>query len=370
MTNRALSTYAWILTGCLFGCDAGPADLGDTDTDGATEGTTGTAEGGSSNATNPTSNGGSSAEGTSGGTTEGASESSGGDTEPTGDSGTTDDPNPVSCPAGTLPPGRYNDVTLEHGGQSRSYDLYVPESVDVTQPATLVLNFHGLLGNPSQQAMFSQYDAAAATAGVIVAYPAGTSSSWNTGLCCGGAQSAGVDDVGFARTVVQHVGIGSCIDPSRVFAIGMSNGGHMAHRLACEAADVFAGVASVAGVLTMLECNPSRPISVQQFHGTADNIVSYDGIGPGFPGAEDMMEGWAARNGCAPVPNITHQQGDSTCETWTACNDGVEVTLCTVEGGGHCWPGNESCTFGSSTTDVNANDVFAQLMENQFLPGN
>lgn len=366
MTNRALSSYAWIVATCLAGCDGQSPGLGDTDTDTATEDGTGTASMGSSGGTQDPSAG-PSGEGTSAGATSTDAESSGSDA--TDDSATTGDPDPVSCPAGTLPPGRYSGVSLQHGGERRSYDLYVPDTVDVTQPATLVLNFHGLLGNPGQQAMFSQYDAAAESAGVMVAYPAGISNSWNTGLCCGGAQSAGIDDVGFARTVVQHIGLGSCVDPAKVFAIGMSNGGHMAHRLACEAADVFAGVASVAGVLTMLLCEPSRPISVQQFHGTADTIVGYDGVGPGFPGAQDMMRGWAQRNGCAPVPDVTHQQGDSTCETWTACDDGVEVTLCTVQGAGHCWPGNAACTFGASTTDVSANDVFAQLLETQSLPG-
>jgi polyhydroxybutyrate depolymerase len=365
MTDRALSTYAWILAACLAGCDTGAPDLEDTDsgTDGGTLGASGGTSGGTQSPIP-----GASGSGTSTGDSTAQDESSGSDNDPTDDPSTTGGPGPVSCNAGTLPPGRYSGVSLEHGGESRSYDLYVPGTVDVTQPATLVLNFHGLLGNPAQQAMFSQYDAAAESAGVIVAYPSGISSSWNTGLCCGGAQSSGVDDVGFARTLVQHIGLGSCIDRSKVFAIGMSNGGHMAHRLACEAADVFAGVASVAGVLTMLQCNPSRPISVQQFHGTSDTIVSYDGVGPGFPGARDMMLGWAQRNGCAPVPNVTHQQGDSTCETWTACDDAVEVTLCTVEGGGHCWPGNPGCTFGASTTDVSANDVFAQLFGTQSLP--
>ncbi len=364
VTNQAFSSYACILTVWLVGCDG--ESLEPADTEGAAGGTTGLGEGSSPGTATPGStsetHGGSSAAATS--TSSEPSESDASD-----DSAGSDGPEPESCPAGTLPPGRYSGVTLEHAGESRSYDLVVPQSVDVTQPATLVLNFHGLYGNPGQQAMFSQYDAAAESAGVIVAYPAGLSNSWNAGLCCGGAQSSGVDDVGFARTLVQHIGLGSCIDPKKVFAIGMSNGGHMAHRLACEAADVFAGVASVAGVLTMLQCSPSRPISVQQFHGTGDTIVQYDGFGPGFPGAQDMMQGWAVRNGCAPVPNITHQQGNSTCETWTACDDGVEVTLCTVEGGGHCWPGNASCTFGSSTTDVNANDVFAQLLETQSLSG-
>ncbi len=291
-------------------------------------------------------------------TTEATSESSGGGDESTGVSD-----EPVECPAASLPPGRYNGLTLEHAGRTRSYDLYIPPTVDVTKPTPLVVNFHGLYGNPAQQAMFSQYDAAAEAAGVIVAYPAGISNSWNTGLCCGEAQSEGVDDVGFARAAVQHISLGSCVDAAKVFAIGMSNGGHMAHRLACEAADLFAGVASVTGVLTMLSCTPSRPISVQQFHGTADTIVRYDGYGPGFPAVEGMMADWASRNGCAPVPEVTHEQGDALCQTWIGCEDDVEVTLCSVEGGGHCWFGNPSCTFGASTTDVSANDVIARMLE-------
>ncbi len=348
----------------LVACEGGEA--ADTDRNGTS--------GSSSDAGMHTEDASTSPEGPSGGSasSDGSSGEAGSTGGPSGDatSDPTSDPSgdPQACPAASLPPGRYSGVELEHGGFTRTYDLYIPDTVDVTQPTPLVLNFHGLYGTPFQQAMFSQYDAAAATSGVIVAYPAGIENSWNTGLCCGGAQSMGVDDVGFARTVVQNISLNSCIDVSKVFAIGMSNGGHMAHRLACEAADVFAGVASVAGVLTMLQCQPSRPISVQQFHGTSDSIVSYGGYGPGFPAVDGMMVDWAARNGCAPVPVISHEEGDATCETWTACDDGVEVTLCTVDGGGHCWPGNASCTFGSSTTDVSANAVFAGLLATQSLP--
>ncbi len=281
----------------------------------------------------------------------------------------TGDPPPLPCAAGSLPPGRYAAVELEFGGVTRRYDLLVPETADVTEPAPLVLNFHGLLGTPAQQAMFSQFDAAATEAGAIVAYPAGIGNSWNSAQCCGDAFAQGVDDVGFARTVVAHVGLRSCVDPARVYAIGMSNGGHMAHLLACQAADLFAGAASVAGVLGLAPaaCKPARPISMLQFHGTGDNIVPYDGIGPGYPNVRTMMEGWADRNGCAPVPNVTHEQGDSTCETWIACDDEVDVTLCTVDGGGHCWPGNASCTFGQSTTDVSANDIITAMMATQSL---
>lgn len=343
--------------------DAGQAAASDTETSGGTS--TGDVVGSGETSAGPTttSAGASAGSNESTDSTGSASDASSGGEDPS----TTTGPEPANCPPGTLPPGHYPGITLEHGGRTRTYDLYVPETVDVTQPAPLVVNFHGLYGNPAQQAMFSQYDGAAATAGVIVAYPAGVSNSWNTGLCCGGAQSDGVDDVGFARTLVQHIGLSSCVEPSKVFAIGMSNGGHMAHRLACEAADVFAGVASVTGVLTMLACEPSRPISVLQFHGTADAIVRYNGAGPGYPPVEEMMDDWAARNGCAPVPNVSHAQGDALCETFVGCDDDVEVTLCTVDGGGHCWFGNPSCTFGASTTDVVANDVIAQMMAAQSL---
>ena len=283
-------------------------------------------------------------------------------------SGSTGEVAPPTCAPGSLAPGRYDSISLQHQGTTRTYDLFVPSTIDVDAPVPLVVNFHGLLGSPSQQAQLSRYDSAAEQAGVIVAYPAGLFSSWNAGACCGQAQTDGVDDLDFARVLVQHIGLGSCIDRQRVFALGMSNGGHMAHRLACEAADLFAGVASVTGVLTQLDCTPSRPISVQQFHGTADAIVQYGGAGPGYPAVEPMMAAWAQRNGCAPVPEVSHEQGDSLCETWIGCDDDVEVTLCTIDGGGHCWFGNPSCLLGASTTDVDANAVFQRLLETQQLP--
>ena len=200
---------------------------------------------------------------------------------------------------------------------------------------------------------------------MLVAYPEGIGQSFNAGACCGQASSTNVDDVGFARAIVADVSAKMCVDPKRVHATGMSNGGHMAHLLACEAADVFASTASVAGVLSLVGlCTPSRPISLIQFHGTADTIVGYDGFPPVVP----MMEAWASRNGCSPVPEVVFDQGDIQCETWPGCDAGVEVTLCTVEGGGHCWPGNPSCLFGSSSVELHASEEIAMMFDEQPLP--
>ena len=140
---------------------------------------------------------------------------------------------------------------------------------------------------------------------MLVAYPDGIGSSFNAGACCGTASSSNVDDVGFARELVRDLSEKMCVDPKRVYATGMSNGGHMAHRIACEAADVFAATASVAGKMLVAPCNPSRPISIVQWHGTEDTIVTYNALPPVVP----MMENWASRNGCDPTPQTTYDEG-------------------------------------------------------------
>lgn len=281
---------------------------------------------------------------------------------------TSDDtgPPPSACTTASLfEPGVHTGITIDVDGVPRSYDLFVPAGYDPAALAPLVVNFHGLFGTPSQQASFSQFDATAQAHGMLVAYPAGIGASFNAGACCGQASSDGVDDVGFARALVEDVSIKMCVDPQRVYATGMSNGGHMAHRLACEAADLFAAAASVTGVLSLVApCTPSRPISMIQFHGTADTIVAYDG----FPAVPQMMAAWAARNGCSAVSEITFDQGDMLCETWPGCDAGVEVSLCTIDGGGHCWPGNGSCLFGHSSTELHASEVIATMFDAQPLP--
>jgi polyhydroxybutyrate depolymerase len=286
----------------------------------------------------------------------------------TGDPGTSEDtgPPPATCDTASLfTPGVHTGITVDVDGVSRSYDLFVPTRYDPTADAPLVVNFHGLFGSPSQQAEFSQFDGAAEDHGMLVAYPEGIGASFNAGVCCGQASANGVDDVGFARALVADVSAKMCVDPRRVYATGMSNGGHMAHRLACEAADLFAAAASVTGVLSLAgACTPARPISMVQFHGTADLIVAYDGIPP----VPEMMAAWAARNGCAAAPETTFEQGDMLCQTWPGCSDGVEVSLCTIDGGGHCWPGNGSCLFGHSSTELHASEVIATLFDAQALP--
>jgi polyhydroxybutyrate depolymerase len=119
---------------------------------------------------------------------------------------------------------------------------------------------------------------------LIVVHPNGLNNSWNGGsLCCGQSQSSGVDDEGFMRATIKQLSEQACVDPKRVYATGLSNGGAMSHLLACRAADVFAATAPVSMGNGARPCNPARPISLIMYRETNDSLVPFNG--GTFPGA-------------------------------------------------------------------------------------
>jgi polyhydroxybutyrate depolymerase len=292
------------------------------------------------------------------------------DTSGTGTSDdTTTTTEPDGCPADALIPGQYNGIDLEHDGVMRTYNLYVPVGHDPTVPAPLLLNFHGYTSNAAQQQFFSSMDPTADAYGLVVAYPQGLDQSWNAGTCCGTSAATGVDDVGFALAVIADAKTRACLDPKRVYATGMSNGGFLSHRLACEQADSIAAIAPVAGVIgiPLADCNPTRPVPVLHFHGTEDALVPYEG-GTAGPGAVDTVAAWSERDGCAGTPTESFNQDDVHCEVTDDCEAGVRNELCTVEGGGHCWPGTQLCPYGTSTLTISASDRMAEFFLEFTLP--
>jgi len=253
---------------------------------------------------------------------------------------------PVVLPAGEITRG------LTHGGLERSYILYVSASVNWSQPVSLVFVFHGGTGNAESAIRMSGFNEVADQNGFLVAYPNGTGRlsddkllTWNGGDCCGYAQQKNVDDVGFVRAIVSDLQSLANIDAKRIYASGMSNGGILSQRLACEAADVFAAVAPVAGTLNFSPCNPSQPISVIEFHGTGDQHIPYDGgFGPkslvnvDFVSVQDSVGFWTLFDGCASQSQ-TDSFDDIQHETWTGCKASTSVELYMVVDGGHAWPG-------------------------------
>jgi polyhydroxybutyrate depolymerase len=253
-------------------------------------------------------------------------------------------------------PAPMAEHVLVYDDIERSYVVYVPASYDHEAFTPLVLAFHGYANSPGQQEEWSALSEKAAAAGFVLVYPRGTGfiSGWNGGDCCGSM----VDDVGFVSALIDRLQEDLCIDPQRVYATGFSNGGFLSHRLACELSDRIAAIASVAGVMGIDDCTPTRPVPVLQMHGTGDLVVPYGGSTLlGFESVPETIAAWVARDGCEGEPVVSYQHEEVTCERHERCEAGVEVELCTVEGGGHTWPGGADI-FGAGPTTQNlaAND--------------
>ncbi|MEW5961085.1 MAG: hypothetical protein AB1801_25445, partial [Chloroflexota bacterium] len=166
-------------------------------------------------------------------------------------------------------------------------------------------------------------------------------------------------DLNYIRNLISYLENRLAIDPARVYATGISNGAQMTHHLGCELAGRIAAIAPVSGGYpTVEQCQPDRPVPVVAFHGTADNILPYAGQGRLLQPVRQWAAGWAARNGCAPSPKVTMEQGQVVGETWSHCRQQAEVTLYTIKEGGHGWPGsNISPDLGITTHDINATEV-------------
>jgi polyhydroxybutyrate depolymerase len=242
--------------------------------------------------------------------------------------------------------------TLTVGGMQRTARVHVPASYDPTKPTPLVINVHGLTSYADQQAQLSHAIAKSDAAGFIVIHPEGTGTprSWNAGACCAPASTEGVDDLGFTSALVDEAAARLCVDPARIYLMGLSNGGHMAYAAACRLADTFAAVASVAGTLQESPCEPSRPVPLLQVHGNADLIV-------GYAGGESSVATWKAKNGCTSSAT-TYDHGAASCVTHTGCTAGADVVFCSIAGGGHQWPGGDALPFlGTKSDDLIATDA-------------
>lgn len=228
------------------------------------------------------------------------------------------------------------------GGVPRTYLLHVPPGLE--QPNGLVINLHGAgMTGPAQAAM-TNYNAVANQHGFVVVYPDGIDLSWADGRGASTPDRQGVDDVGFLAALAQRLTSDFGIGPGRVFATGMSAGAFMANRLACARPDVVAAIAPVAGTLgSGYPCGPSQPVSVLQIHGTADNVVPFNGgpmVGRGGPSdivaAPAMAQRWRDLNGC-PAPVEDSPAPSVHRFTAAGCAGGTEVSFIQIDGGSHTW---------------------------------
>jgi len=243
----------------------------------------------------------------------------------------------------------HHNGTIVSSGESRDYLLYVPDSYNPQTPTPLVIAIHGYAEWPGHQAQISHWNQLAEEYGFIVVYPSGTNlpKRWRVS---GWADSRvnPLIDVIFISDLIDHLEAEYNIDPQRIYANGLSNGGGMSFMLSCYLSDRIAAVGMVSGayMLPWGACSPVRDVPAIVFHGTADPIVPFEG-GPSpsfdlpFPNIPEWVGTLAQQRGCAVEPQDLPAVGAVTGVQYTDCNEGADVVFYTIAGGGHTWPGGE-----------------------------
>lgn len=245
------------------------------------------------------------------------------------------------------------EFTIIHDSLTRTYRLHLPVNYTPDTEYPLVINLHGLGSNAWEQEAYTSFNNVSDTGNFIVAYPNGIDETWNI------SSSGGTDDVGFISALIDTLDYLYSIDLNRVYSTGMSMGGFMSYRLACELNDRIAAIASVTGLQAFYPCTPARPVPVAQFHGTADQVVPYAGVAT-------TINNWVNYNECPADPVITdlpdinpNDNSTVTVSYYGLCNDSSEVILYTIVGGEHTWPG-AIINIGITNQDIKAsNEIWA-----------
>ncbi len=227
-------------------------------------------------------------------------------------------------------------VAITSGGRDRSARVHVPGGLETGRRVPVLLVLHGAGGDGPGFEPYSRFSELADREGFVAVYPSAIDRFWTVA-----EDSSGPDDVRFLDDLLARIEGRTCVDPTRVYATGLSNGGGMAARLACALSTRVVAVAPVAGAYGGLsECRPARPVSVLEMHGDADPIVPYEGSGPGRPdSARGFAAGWAERNGCAASPVSGRLAPTAVRLDWSGCRSGTAVSHVRILRGGHDIPG-------------------------------
>jgi len=277
-----------------------------------------------------------------------------------------------------------------HDGMERTYALYVPSSYDENTSYPLLIILHGGGGTGEGMVKLTRggFNTLAEKEGFIVVYPDGIENHWNDGrgLTQYRAHRENIDDVGFISDLIDHLSNELNIDTARVFAAGISNGGMMAQRLACELTDRIAAIGVIASAMSEnlhSFCKPSQPIPVLLISGTEDLLVPFEGGEVGFFGKNygavlsvaKTKEFWIENNSCSPnsqtsyEPDVDPTDGTRVRkEVYVGCSEDAEVVLYMIEGGGHTWPGGQQYLpekiIGRTCRDIDANAVLWDFFKN------
>jgi polyhydroxybutyrate depolymerase len=267
-------------------------------------------------------------------------------------------------------PGESAGSIVTGDGRTRTYVIHTPVGISPSKTYPLVLLFHGGGGEGARVLSTTRFASKADQEGFIVVAPDGVNRHWDDGR---GTANAGIDDVGFVRQLIADLKSRLPVDPKRIYATGLSNGGIFTQRLGCELSDTLAAIGPDAGPMAanlLSSCKPG-PIAVVGIQGGADARIPLEGgeMGEGTVGgiaasAAQTMKLWATVNGCNLTPdvaNVRRSVNDGTRVvkySYSGCTAGTNVEYYIVQGMGHGWPGALAMRINGPTShNINATDV-------------
>jgi polyhydroxybutyrate depolymerase len=253
--------------------------------------------------------------------------------------------------------GRLTEGTIEVAGQKRTYLTYVPQGLAKRAPLLVVMHGSGESGVQMRRATAYAFERLADTHGFAVAYPDGYEGYWNACNIVGdySANRLDIDDVAFLTGMADRLVAEIGLDPERLFAMGVSRGGHMAFRLAIDAASRFRAVAAVAANVPAPEnfkCRPAGPgtSSVMIMNGTKDPLNPFNGgevrlfglYGRGkVRSSRESGQYFADLNDITGTPETRDTEvtgGVHVGQVLWGKDSRVEVELVAIDGGGHVIP--------------------------------
>jgi len=324
-------------------------------------------------------------------------------------------------------------VTVDDVG--RDFVVRLPKGYDAQQHYPVVILLHGMNQDADDMQRLTRFDALADKDGVITVYPVALHGRWNIGVhpqqqrpmgmgpgrrgrygggYPGGGYPGGgggyprgggypggggqqdpnrnpnqeqrtpADDVAFFSQMLDQLGTKFLVDSSRIYAVGLSEGGYMSMRVGCALSDRIAAIGAVGAAMpkTMI-CLPTRPVPAVMINGTSDPVVPHGGgtehnLNLATLSAEDSAKAWAKIDRCEEKPEKSKispsAKGgmETKVDTYNGCQQNAQVVLYSVKGGGNTWPGGEQYeaekAVGKTSQDLNANEVLWSFFVTRKLP--
>lgn len=282
--------------------------------------------------------------------------------------------------------GNYKDNISEFkmnwNGYERLYLVHLPSEEKMQNPVPVLFNIHGGGGTAKGniKLTFGRFNELSKRDGFIVVYPEAVDKNWNDGRKSDDVKSwrENIDDVGFITAIVDELKKSYNVDNDRIFTSGMSNGGFMSSRLACDKADIFRGSAILTASLSadyLPLCNPEKPMAIMVMNGTKDKLVPYDGgevkvfkkTRGKIISTDALIDFWKKQNDCTTKKSTVKLEDtvdDGTTvfvEEYSNCNDRGSLILYKINEGGHTWPGGKQYLgewlIGKTNRDIVACDV-------------